>query len=260
MKNRIYFFTGTGNSLQAARTIASTINDCELVAIRKDISLQLPDGYERIGFVFPNYAGGPPNMVAEFINNMQMPKGIEPYLFAVVTYGGFSGTVLARVEELLKHKGQSLNYGNSIRSYPNLVTAYPMIKGVGFFTRISKCKTKKIAKEITNMKQKPISETVPSTPSMYEDYIGKINDSDMNFYANDECISCGLCEDICPAKNITMRDCKPVFHHQCESCMACIQYCPKKALNDKEKTEKRGRYTNPNITAQTIIKLQEQTI
>ena len=166
MKNRIYFFTGTGNSLQAAKTIASAINECEIVAITKNTSLQLPDDYERIGFVFPNYAGGPPKMVAKFINNMQMPKSTTPYLFTVITYGGFSGTVLARAEKLLEQKGQSFNYGESIRSYPNLVTAYPMIKGVGLFSVISKLKARKIAKEIVSIKQKPISKTVPSTPSM----------------------------------------------------------------------------------------------
>ncbi len=70
MKNRIYFFTGTGNSLNAAKKIAESLPDCELVAICKDTTLEVPSGCERIGFVFPNYAGGPPKMVADFVRNM----------------------------------------------------------------------------------------------------------------------------------------------------------------------------------------------
>ncbi|MDR3600940.1 MAG: 4Fe-4S ferredoxin, partial [Desulfosporosinus sp.] len=64
MRNRIYFFTGTGNSLKVAQDIAKALPSCELVAIYKDTLLEIPSGYERIGFVFPNYAGGPPSMVA----------------------------------------------------------------------------------------------------------------------------------------------------------------------------------------------------
>ena len=35
MKNRIYFFTGMGNSLRAAQIIAATLQDSELAAIRR---------------------------------------------------------------------------------------------------------------------------------------------------------------------------------------------------------------------------------
>lgn len=39
MKNRIYFFTGTGNSLKVAKDIAKALPNCELVAIYKDTLL-----------------------------------------------------------------------------------------------------------------------------------------------------------------------------------------------------------------------------
>ena len=244
--------------MQVAKNISSVLTYCELVAIRIGTSLQLPTGYERIGFVYPNYAGGPPKMVADFIRNMKLPEQGNIYLFTVATYGGFSGRVIARAEQLLQRKGQSFNYGAVIRSYPNMVTAYPMIRGAGFFVRLNNRKSKRVAKEIAAMKHKSISSVVPEK-SMYEDFMSQIHDSDKGFYVNDDCISCEVCRKVCPANNITMCDGKPTFHHQCESCMACIQHCPKRAINDKDKTEKRGRYTNPNISAKTIIKLQEES-
>jgi ferredoxin/flavodoxin len=255
MENRIYYFTGTGNSLQTAKTIAETLGDCELVPICKDTPPQTPIGYERIGFVFPNYAGGLPQMVADFIRAVDLP---ETYLFTVATYGGFSGTVLERAGELLKQKERSFCYGAAIRSYPNLVTAYPMIKGIRFLSKTANRTAKCIAKEIAAKRLKPIPALKESAPKMYDRYMAQIHDSDKNFYVNADCISCGICKSICPANNITMEDGKPVFHHRCESCMACIQYCPKRAINDKDKTENRGRYTNPNITAQDIIWLREE--
>jgi MinD superfamily P-loop ATPase containing an inserted ferredoxin domain len=254
MKNRIYYFTGTGNSLNVAQNIAKALSDCELVAICKDTSIEISAVYERIGSVYPNYAGGRPKMVADFINAIKLP---DIYLFVVATYGGFSGSVLARAEQLIQQKGRSFNYGAVIRSYPNMVTAYPMIRGVGLFVKMNDRKSKRVAKEIATMTQKPISAVVPKK-GIYDDFMVQIYDSDKEFYVNDDCISCEICRKVCPANNITMSNGKPTFNHQCESCMACIQYCPKRAINDKNKTEKRGRYTNPHISAQTIIKLQKE--
>ncbi|MDL2288197.1 4Fe-4S binding protein [Oscillospiraceae bacterium OttesenSCG-928-F05] len=30
---------------------------------------------------------------------------------------------------------------------------------------------------------------------------------------DDSCISCGICTGVCPAKNITLEEGKPTFHH-----------------------------------------------
>lgn len=74
MPNRIYFFSGTGNSLCVAKAIAAVLPECELMAVRRGTSPEIPAGYERIGFVFPDYAGGPPSMVADFIRDIAHAK------------------------------------------------------------------------------------------------------------------------------------------------------------------------------------------
>ncbi|MDR3121471.1 MAG: flavodoxin, partial [Clostridiales bacterium] len=40
----------------------------------------------------------------------------------------------------------------------------------------------------------------------------------------------------------------------CEQCMACIQFCPKRAINYRDKTQKRKRYHHPDITAQDLVR------
>jgi epoxyqueuosine reductase QueG len=40
---------------------------------------------------------------------------------------------------------------------------------------------------------------------------------------------------------------KPQYKHHCEQCVACIQFCPQKAINYKDATQNRRRYTNPEI-------------
>lgn len=47
----------------------------------------------------------------------------------------------------------------------------------------------------------------------------------------EECIGCGKCRDICPAKAIRMEDKKPVVDsHVCIRCFCCQEFCPKGAM------------------------------
>src|SRR5471030_71227 len=168
MKNRIYFFTGTGNSLKIAKDIAKALPDCELVAIYKDTLLEIPSGYERIGFVFPNYAGGPPSMVANFIRNMKFLEQSYTYIFCLATYGGNAGSVISQMGDLLKQRGLELNYGTKIMSYPNAVTAYPMFIGVNFFTKMAEINIKPVIKSIVVKQQKQIPKLKEPAKKRYE--------------------------------------------------------------------------------------------
>lgn len=252
MRNRIYFFTGTGNSLKIAQNITKALPDCELVAIYKDTPLEVPSGYERIGFVFPNYAGGPPSIVANFIRNMKFSKQSDTYIFCVATYGGNAGSVVSQMGNLLNRRGLQLNYGAKIMSYPNAVTGYPMFKGVKLFTKLAEINSKGVIKNIVAKQQKLILPLKETAKKRYEAFIASLNDYDSGYHVNYDCISCGICQNVCPAKNINLVNGTPVYHHQCECCMACIQHCPKRAINYKNKTQNRGRYTHPDISHKVI--------
>jgi ferredoxin len=254
MRNRIYFFTGTGNSLKAAQTIAEALPGCELSAICKDASLDAPENCERIGFVFPDYAGGPPKMVADFINSIKLPSQRDTYLFAVSTFGGNVGSVTALTGALLKAREWRLDYGANIWSYPNAVALYPMIKGAGLFAKMSERRAKRIAKDVAAKRRVNIPDAKASAQKRYEGFMAQIPSSDSGYHVNDDCISCEICRKVCPAKNITMSNGKPEFCHQCEGCMACIQHCPKRAINCLDKTQKRGRYTHPGVGHHMIAK------
>ena len=71
---------------------------------------------------------------------------------------------------------------------------------------------------------------------------------DKNYTVNNNCTGCTICEKVCPVKNIEMADNKPKYKHHCEQCVACIQYCPQKAINYKNVTQTRRRYTHPEIS------------
>lgn len=97
MKNRIYFFTGTGNSLKVAEDIVKVLPNSELVAIHRGIDTEIPRDFERIGFVFPVYFWGLPAMVADFLRNTHFPEQDSTYFFAIATYFGIAGNAIRMI-------------------------------------------------------------------------------------------------------------------------------------------------------------------
>jgi ferredoxin/flavodoxin len=249
-KNRIYFFTGTGNSLKVAKDIANILEDCELVAIHKDVDTEIPTGCERIGIVFPNYSGGPPSLVADFIRNMKMPKQSKPYLFAIATYGGNAGELIALVAKQFDESGLQLDYGAQIWSYPNWLIPNRIVSGL--ISRRTIKRTESVVKDVVHEQHMPIPKLKSSSQMRYDKFMNPIHDGDHNYSINSNCISCGICKNVCPAKNISLEIGQPSFQHDCEGCMACINYCPRHAINYKGKNQSRRRYTHPKIDSKML--------
>lgn len=176
------------------------------------------------------------------------------YLFAVATCAGFDGNAIPQANALFKEKECSLNYGAKIRMFANAVTNYDMNSKVDQITRKSDERAKPVIRDIVNKKARRIPSIKQLLYRSYLKFISEIPTTDEKYYVNDECISCGICKSVCPAKNITLEDGKPVFHHQCERCLACIQHCPKRAINYGDKTQSRRRYTHPQIGHKKIVK------
>ena len=73
----IFYFSGTGNSLQAAKNIAKHNNE-KLISMAaainsgKDSFEYNLEENEIIGFVYPIYAWAPPKMVLRFIERLKL--------------------------------------------------------------------------------------------------------------------------------------------------------------------------------------------
>ena len=126
MKTIIYYFTGTGNSLAAAKKIAAATGDCELVPIA---SLEKTGGdivpqAERVGIVCPVYFSGIPLMVASFTGRLD-PAAVK-YLFAVVTNGGGGeSAALRQLDTILRErKGRGLDAGFGVVMPGNYIMMY----------------------------------------------------------------------------------------------------------------------------------------
>ncbi|MDP2797248.1 MAG: hypothetical protein Q8N94_07040 [Methanoregula sp.] len=66
MMTIIYYFTGTGNSLAAAKTICTRLGDCKLVSIPTlaESPEEIVPAADRVGIVCPVYGFGLPSIVS----------------------------------------------------------------------------------------------------------------------------------------------------------------------------------------------------
>ena len=128
----IFYFTGTGNSLAAAQTIARATDDL-LVDIGaaykyKDFDFTLAQG-EQLGFVFPVYNYTTPPIIDAFLKRARFRTGNKEtftpdYCFAVISCGAFVGST-ARVfgKRLLDAQGINLDASFSVKSVGNCLPA-----------------------------------------------------------------------------------------------------------------------------------------
>jgi len=87
MKNKIFYFSSTGNCLYVSKQIKDELDECEIISIPK----AMKEGkfeYEgdRIGIVFPLHSYGLPIIVRDFIEKIKINK--DAYIFAVEVTGG----------------------------------------------------------------------------------------------------------------------------------------------------------------------------
>ena len=91
----IFYFSGTGNSAWVARQLARLTGDdaCDITTLK-----ELPDldSNRQIGFVFPVYAWGTPEIMAEFAKKLPKPQA---FTFGVCTCGGDAGLAMKQFSD-----------------------------------------------------------------------------------------------------------------------------------------------------------------
>jgi len=260
MKSTIYFFTGTGNSLKVAKDLTDELGDCELIPIAKIWQKEdLVSTAQKVGFAFPLYYSGMPKIVYDFIEKIDLVS--TDYFFTIVTSAGdVTELPLQQVNTLLKAKSapKSLDAGFLVTMPNNYIIGFdihPEQRQKEFFER-EKEQIKEISEIIKNKRGNLNQEIFTKNLERAERFNAKfredVNESDKNFYAEESCSSCGICEEVCPVNNIILTDGAPVWQHKCQQCLACINYCPEKAIQFGKGTLNTQRYHNPNIRIEEI--------
>lgn len=204
---------------------------------------------KKVGFVFPSYYCNIPRAVHAFVEKLEIKP--DTYIFAIVTMGAVGQGSVAAMSKLLKAKGLRLDYGRGIKMPANNMLLYnpadPSKSGNTLDKTDKLLRT--VAADIKARMQK-----VNSHPFILHNHFKNIETLDAGYTAGDSCTGCGLCEKICPVRNIRIDNGKPQWLHRCELCVACICWCPAKAIENGNKTQSRRRYRNPRVTAEELIK------
>nr|WP_321353045.1 EFR1 family ferrodoxin [uncultured Methanoregula sp.] len=255
MKTIIYYFTGTGNSLDAAKKIAAGLGDCELVPIAsfRETAGDIVAAADRVGIVCPVYFSGLPLMVASFAGRLD--HAAAKYVFATVTHGGGGASAaIVQLDRILRaRQGRGLDAGFGIAMPGNYILMYDSPAGKKQEEILAKADEEiaGITGPVLRCEKRDLpSAIVPRVlyALIYPWFRSHVHTGDKKFSVTDRCTSCGTCVAVCPADNIGLVEGKPVWKHRCELCCGCIHACPVQAIQAGPGTEKRLRYRNPSVT------------
>ena len=234
--NKIFCFSGTGNSLYAANKIAAEIN-AEVANMKSGGECNA----DVIGIVFPVYFWGLPKTVERFLGNISITNK-SAYIFTVVTYGGFAVGVDGAVNELLKKQGVKLSYSAKVKMVENYLPGFKVNDSKALWQKTDST----LDRIISDIKRRAVSRITPYTAvnrAVHKSYPPLKTDCGKLFTV-DGCRQCTACVHVCPNNNITMENGSPKFGSNCELCMGCVHICPADAINYNNQTQGKKRYKN----------------
>jgi Pyruvate/2-oxoacid:ferredoxin oxidoreductase delta subunit len=257
MAATVLYFSGTGNCLWVARAIAAELDQSRVISVGRAMAGGIETDSDAIGLVFPVYWGGLPSIVRRVLASLRDFK--QSYLFAVATHAGDPGKVLPQLTAELSNFGLELSAGYCLLMPSNYIIGFPapsegrvrsyLLNAAGIVPEI-----------VRTVRSRMIHRTRQDFPAYagtsrdYDRFIDGVGASDRNFSVDESCTECGLCRSLCPVRNIEMHDGRPTWRHHCEQCLACINWCPVKAIQYGKNTSRRGRYTNPHVTVEDMIR------
>jgi ferredoxin len=279
MSTEIFYFSGTGNSLHVARVLQKVLPGSKLTSI---ISLLKKENFtvkaDVVGLVFPVHGFTIPYTVKDFIQRANLEH--SEYIFSVATKGGSPDQVMEELSQCLRKNGQRLSAHFSITMFTNdCMFKCPYSHGSFAPTeamlsemrkKIDK-KVKGIADVVSKREEHlegdedykyEVSPLIQNASILFLKFLGGKNIQG-SFYADENCIGCGICKKVCPSDRIKIIDSRPDWNEAiyCHRCYACLNYCPSQAIQITSKwykpsfTKEQDRYSHPFAT---IKEIQEQ--
>jgi Pyruvate/2-oxoacid:ferredoxin oxidoreductase delta subunit/flavodoxin len=280
VSTEIYYFSGTGNSLHVARELAKRIPGARLLPIVSVVSREsVGASAGTVGFVFPHYASSLPKIVHSFIEKLDLASA--DYLFAIVTRGRTETMAFGQIDKVLKRKGKQL-HAHFVFTMPS--GSEPLVKGYAekiTEERIQRLESEMLARldavqrviaqrEISRERDTGDGTAPPRVLAPFVPLIraagpllvpvGKRVETTFDFYTDEKCTGCGVCERVCLAERVQMVEGRPLWRGavKCHGCFACLNFCPLESIQVRSKwylrsyTEQNGRYHHPEITAKDI--------
>ena len=252
----IICFSGTGNSLYVANELSARLGD-DIVTLPVDKPGEIRPADGRIIWVFPVYSWGIPPVLKKWISRLNIPGAHKLPHFAVMTCGDDVGKTDETWRTALSRRGWIGRDTFSVQM-PN---TYVMMKGFDVDPiEVAQQKIEASGSRIDHIAEmllKIISNFNPENDVYINDLVRgrfagiktgiiyplfkRFAMSPKPFFANEECISCGICAQSCPMGNIKMVDGRPQWSDNCAFCLRCYHICPRHAVSYTNATAGKGQ-------------------
>lgn len=263
---KILYFTATGNSLYIAKSLGGEL--LSIPQMDKAGTYEFTD--DKIGIVFPLHAWGVPSYLVDFLRKATFKSD---YIFAVTTYGIYSGAVAKHLTDIAGESGFTFDYINRIKMVDNYIPTFDMEKEIA----------NEHKKDINNQLERVKSDIESSKKwILKENFLQKATFNYMKGRENrpfnekrlkvhvygeginnyievkDSCNQCGVCSKVCPVDNIEMDKIngKIKLSDKCFMCFACVHHCPSNAIHIKGEVNG-DRFRNSSITLKEIIQANQ---
>lgn len=245
----IMYFSATGNTRYVAESLAKALGDecVDLMRRMHDGDTSPLSSEKPFVLCVPVYVDGMPLAVYSHIEKTPLLGSKKAYV--VVTMGSHAGIAGRQAQKvfLAKH----MEYGGCAevtmpRNY--LVGLFPDEKPESIERKLG------AAPEAVARIASAIASGVPCegrrASSLEYGLVlpfvrlwNRLGFPTRKFVANEACVSCGMCERVCPVRAIRMEGGAPVWvKRHCTHCMACIQNCPVRAIDYGKALQRKRRY------------------
>lgn len=254
-KGIIYFFSGTGNTYFISKEFAKLFQEknifVELKPIEEITSVSSQAEYDFIGIGYPVYAWKPPPFIKTFLE--KLPSVQNKPCFVFCTAGSTIGSGIDVSYKILNSKHYDIKGTFCYIMPENLNFLFGLdVESETKQQNKIKYAQEKLKKDFNDLLENKAQIKKPNF--LRTTFTSIWNFCAYNFVFNKQkwaidytkCNQCGLCEKICPTKNIVLKKQKHEikFGNNCWFCTRCYNFCPQKAINYKNinKTNKYGRY------------------
>jgi len=277
LKTLVLYFSGTGNTYFVAdlvwKRLIENNHHADLISV-ENFKPETLSNYDLLVFGYPVFAYAMPQFLNNYLERFTLPSTRGVILFC--TMGYYGGNSLRNSARLFKKKG-FLPVGFEEIKLPGSDGLVIMKKNSNKIEKILHNDFKNsqainvsinnIVKMAEDILDKGINKDNIRLPGLkiiallikpFMDYIFSIMEGKMkkSFIVDDNCINCGICQDICPSKNIVINNGKVEFSDRCYLCLRCIHQCPVEAIQIGKITRGKFRYKGPeaNYKPERVLK------
>jgi len=258
---RIYYFSGTGNSLWSAKKIAEGVSAhnpgeaCEIINIGAAAQQtgEIVIEADTVIFVFPSFAYGMPHVARKFVKKARI-KAL--YFAAFVTFGSSPGGTLGSLKRMLKKKDIGKMYFQSIPAVENYLAIFgtPGEDTIKKRCEMQKNATEEAVRSVIERRENTVNVFYPFSFLVYCLFTIGVKIFYIFYQVSDKCTGCAVCEKVCPVSAIVMKNGRPSFSSKCEHCQGCVNLCPLRAIQFSRVRFGTPGYCHPEISVNELKK------